>query len=206
LPAIDGERNTNTLVLVHRQQLLDHRWRGRAFLDIEADRVGVIRKEAADGFHRCCDRQSLVRREGCRRRGRYGQLVVDECHHLSAVSFEAVARAVKAKYARPVRNRNKEGWPSSIIFMQCGPIVTASMQKRPPRPFTGWWPKTAFRAERQARSPGDGSPTAFGRDTARNDMIFDDILSARSRSIPGRDHRAQGPPQAIAAAHQVART
>ena len=39
-----AERNTNTLVLVHRQQLLDQ-WvaRLRAFLDIEADRVGVIR-------------------------------------------------------------------------------------------------------------------------------------------------------------------
>ena len=39
-----AQRNTNTLVLVHRQQLLDQ-WvaRLRAFLDVDAARVGVIR-------------------------------------------------------------------------------------------------------------------------------------------------------------------
>ena len=30
--------------------------------------------------------------------GNYGHLVVDECHHLSAVSFEMVARRSKARY------------------------------------------------------------------------------------------------------------
>jgi superfamily II DNA or RNA helicase len=28
----------------------------------------------------------------------YGHLIIDECHHLSAVSFEAVARQAKARY------------------------------------------------------------------------------------------------------------
>jgi superfamily II DNA or RNA helicase len=28
----------------------------------------------------------------------YGHLIVDECHHLSAVSFELVARRSKARY------------------------------------------------------------------------------------------------------------
>ena len=69
-----AERNTNTLVLVHRQQLLDQ-WvaRLRAFLDIEADRVGVIRggQEAADGFHRCCDHPKPGQEgRGVRPRGR----------------------------------------------------------------------------------------------------------------------------------------
>lgn len=52
-----AERDTNTLVLVHRQQLLDQ-WvaRLRAFLDIDADRIGghSRRTEAADWFRRCC--------------------------------------------------------------------------------------------------------------------------------------------------------
>jgi superfamily II DNA or RNA helicase len=53
----------------------------------------------------------------------YGLVVVDECHHVSAVSFEQVLKAVKAKYvygltATPIR---KDGL-QPIIFMQCGPI------------------------------------------------------------------------------------
>ena len=53
----------------------------------------------------------------------YGYVIVDECHHLSAFTFENVLRKVKAKYitgltATPIR---KDGH-HPIIFMQCGPI------------------------------------------------------------------------------------
>jgi hypothetical protein len=53
----------------------------------------------------------------------YGHLVVDECHHLSAVSFETVARALKAKYVLGLSATvtRKDGH-HPIIFMQCGPI------------------------------------------------------------------------------------
>jgi superfamily II DNA or RNA helicase len=53
----------------------------------------------------------------------YGQVIVDECHHLSAFTFEQVMKQVKAKYvlgltATPER---KDGH-HPIIYMQCGPI------------------------------------------------------------------------------------
>jgi superfamily II DNA or RNA helicase len=53
----------------------------------------------------------------------YGHVIVDECHHLSAFSFEAILRRVKARYvlgltATPVRRDGQQ----PIIFMQCGPI------------------------------------------------------------------------------------
>src|SRR5262249_6044015 len=53
----------------------------------------------------------------------YGQVIIDECHHISAFSFEQVMRRVKARYvtgltATPTR---KDGH-QPIIFMQCGPI------------------------------------------------------------------------------------
>jgi superfamily II DNA or RNA helicase len=55
--------------------------------------------------------------------GNYGHVVVDECHHLSAFSFETVLRRVKARFvfgltATPIR---KDGH-HPIIFMQCGPV------------------------------------------------------------------------------------
>ena len=53
----------------------------------------------------------------------YGMIIVDECHHVAAVSFDEILKAAKAKYvygltATPIR---KDGH-HPIIFMQCGPI------------------------------------------------------------------------------------
>jgi superfamily II DNA or RNA helicase len=185
-----AERNTNTLVLVHRQQLLDQ-WvaRLRAFLDIEPDRIGVIRggRKRPTGVIDVATVQSLVRKgEVSDLVGDYGHLVVDECHHLSAVSFEAVARAAKAKYVLGLSATvtRKDGH-HPIIFMQCGPIryrVDARKQAAA-RPFSHRVvvKRTAFRAERQQSDALVAIQDLYGllhRDAARNDMIFDDILSA----------------------------
>ena len=53
----------------------------------------------------------------------YGHLIVDECHHLSAVSFELVARRTKARYVLGLSATvaRKDGH-HPIIFMQCGPV------------------------------------------------------------------------------------
>jgi len=53
----------------------------------------------------------------------YGLILVDECHHISAVNFSRILGAADSKYvygltATPVR---KDGH-HPIIFMQCGPI------------------------------------------------------------------------------------
>jgi superfamily II DNA or RNA helicase len=53
----------------------------------------------------------------------YGQVIVDECHHVGAVSFDAILKNVKARYAigltaTPIRRDGQQ----PIIFMQYGPI------------------------------------------------------------------------------------
>ena len=53
----------------------------------------------------------------------YGMVIVDECHHVSAVNFERILKYSNARYvygltATPIR---KDGH-QPIIFMQCGPI------------------------------------------------------------------------------------
>ncbi|WP_176059078.1 DEAD/DEAH box helicase family protein [Paraburkholderia sp. BCC1876] len=64
----------------------------------------------------------------------YGHVIVDECHHISAVSFEALLKRVKARYvlgltATPIRRDGQH----PIIFMQCGPIQhTASRAETAP--------------------------------------------------------------------------
>jgi superfamily II DNA or RNA helicase len=120
-------RKTNTLILVHRAQLLDQ-WRERlaAFLDLPIDQIGQI----SGGKSRPTENIDVALIQSLHRKGvtkdlvaEYGHIVVDECHHLSAVTFEQVMRQVKAKYvlgltATPVR---KDGH-HPIIYMQCGPI------------------------------------------------------------------------------------
>ena len=122
-----AQRAVNTLVLVHRRQLLDQ-WRERlsVFLGIDVKAIGVIAggKKSPTGSVDIVLLQSLSRKgEVPDFVGDYGHVVVDECHHLSAFSFETVLRRVKARYilgltATPIR---KDGH-HPIIFMQCGPI------------------------------------------------------------------------------------
>jgi len=122
-----AERGVNTLVLVHRKQLMDQ-WRERlaVFLDISIREIGAIGggKKAPTKNLDVAVIQSLGRTGKINEVvAEYGHVIVDECHHLSAFSFEQVLRKVKAKYvlgltATPTR---KDGH-HPIIFMQCGPV------------------------------------------------------------------------------------
>jgi hypothetical protein len=122
-----AERKVNTLVLVHRQQLLDQ-WRERLalFLNIPISEIGQIGggKSAPTGTIDIGMIQSLNRKGEVKDAvADYGHVIIDECHHLSAFTFEQVMRQVKAKYvvgltATPIR---KDGH-HPIIMMQCGPI------------------------------------------------------------------------------------
>ena len=122
-----AERGVNTLVLVHRQQLLEQ-WRARlsVFLDIPEKMIGQV----AGGIDKRTGLIDVALLQSLQRRGEvkdfvaeYGQVIADECHHLTAFSFEQVMKQVKAKFivgltATPAR---KDGH-HPIIFMQCGPI------------------------------------------------------------------------------------
>ena len=66
--------------------------------------------------------QSLVHRRTVNGYG-YGHVVVDECHQVSAVSFEAVVRRVKARYIPGFSATVTHGaGRHPIIFMQDGPV------------------------------------------------------------------------------------
>jgi superfamily II DNA or RNA helicase len=121
------KRKVNTLILVHRVQLIDH-WRAKigTFLDFDPQNIGVIGggKRKPTGLIDIATIQSL-----CKKGvvddivGNYGFVIVDECHHLSAVSFELVVRQCKAKYflGLSATLQRKDGH-HPIIFMQCGSV------------------------------------------------------------------------------------
>lgn len=98
------------------------------FLDIpEGNKPGMIGagKDKPTGLIDIAVLQSLVRRENLENLlDGYGQIIVDECHHISAFSFEAVLKKAKAKHiigltATPIRRDGHQ----PIIFMQSGPIL-----------------------------------------------------------------------------------
>lgn len=125
--AMIARREVNTLILVNRTDLLAQ-WRERllAFLDIGRDRIGAIGggKTKPSGQIDIAVMQSLSHKGEVKPLVEdYGQVIVDECHHISARSFEAIMKRVRARYAlglsaTPTRRDGQD----PIIFMQCGPL------------------------------------------------------------------------------------
>lgn len=181
-------RGANALVLVHRRQLLDQ-WRERlaTFLDLPIKTIGQIGggRRCPNGIIDVAIIQSLNRNQVVDDMvANYGHVIVDECHHLSAVSFEQVLRQVKARYvtgltATPQR---KDGH-HPIIVMQCGSIrhrVNAKEQAlaRPfkhiviPRPTNFRLPPSIEKPEMHTLY------AALAGNKARNDLICVDLLRA----------------------------
>ena len=185
---IIAQRKTNTLILVHRRQLLDQ-WIARleTFLDTSEIKLGFLGsgKRKLTGQVDVALMQSLVRRgevDDCV--ADYGQLIVDECHHISAVSFELVARRCKAKHvlgltATPYR---KDGH-HPIIFMQCGPIryKVDAKNEAAKRNFTHSYftRPTNFNLPLDLETPPIQTIyQKLAQDEARNELIFNDVLHA----------------------------
>jgi superfamily II DNA or RNA helicase/very-short-patch-repair endonuclease len=186
-----AQRGVNTLVLVHRRQLLDQ-WVERlsTFLDVPAKSIGRIGggRSRATGLLDVAIIQSLVKKGVVDDRvAEYGHLIVDECHHLSAHSFEQVARQAKARFVAGLSATvaRKDGH-HPIIFMQCGPVryrdnARAQAAARPFEHFVLVQP-TAFMS---SRSPDPDRRVEFQAiyqelvdDDSRNRRICDDIVAS----------------------------
>ncbi len=187
-----AKRKRNTLILVHRKQLLEQ-WMARlqTFLNLDQVHIGQIGggKRKPSGQIDVALIQSLVRKgevDDCV--ADYGQLIVDECHHLSAVSFEAVARQCKAKYvlgltATPIRKDGQQ----PIIFMQCGSVryhvdAKAQAKKRPfdhaviSRYTEFQLPMTI--TQQYDRPPIQTVYAELAKDEPRNQKILNDVMRA----------------------------
>lgn len=185
-----AQRGVSSLILVHRRQLLEQ-WVERlaTFLDIPTGEIGQIGggRKRATGKLDVAIIQSLVRKGVVADRvGDYGHLVVDECHHLSAHSFELVARRAKARFVTGLSATvvRKDGH-HPLIFMQCGPVRYRVEPKKEAlaRPFTHTVlvRPTAFQAlgrvEAEQRPQLPELYRELSGDEARNQMIRDDVVA-----------------------------
>lgn len=185
-------RGVNTLVLVNRQQL-QTQWVARlsAFLNIPEKEIGRL----GGGHRKLTGKLDVALLQSLGRKGQaddclaaYGHVVADECHALSAPTFERVIRRAKARYvtglsATPVR---KDGH-QPIITMQCGPIrhrVSArQLSRAEPFEHVVQVRPTAFRAslaaeEQDAMRAFQTVSDELVADEARNRLIAADALRA----------------------------
>ena len=202
--ALIAEKKVNTLILVHRLQLMEQ-WKERLsqFLMVhevlppQPKRRGRQKKREIIGLYRANrdTRSGIIDIAMLQSMGDadeikpwlrdYGMVIVDECHHVPAVSFEQVLKSVSAKYiygltATPKRQDGHH----PILHMYIGDIryhVDAKQQakNRPfahimiPR-FTGM----RFHLDDESKTPAIGQYyDQMTNDDLRNDLIIEDVLS-----------------------------
>ena len=206
--ALISERKTKTIILVHNRQLLDQ-WLDRlnhflTFEEEEATRYTASGREKVIGYvgqyggtkkwlSKLVDIvmiQSLFKLENSQSLlDKYEMMIVDECHHVSALMFEKVVAQFRGKYlygltATPERKNGHE----PIVFQRIGEILHTADKR-----------ETDFKRQLQLRF------TSFGHleiektkasnfiqlsdwiatDSVRNQMILKDILDqvAEGRNI-----------------------
>ncbi len=198
-----GMKKVNTLILVHRQQLLSQ-WRERLeqFLIIneslpEPPKKRGRKKEQslighmAAGKDRLSSIIDIAVMQSLNTKGdvkeavkNYGMIIVDECHHVPAVTFEQILKKATAKYiygltATPARPDGHH----PIIFFYCGPVrfsVDAKKQAEK-RPFDHYLiPRfTSFRSppgENEKQLTLQEIKTCLVSDEIRNQLIADDVV------------------------------
>lgn len=216
-----GERKVNTLILVQSSALLEQ-WRAslEQFLTIHEvlpeppkkrgrkkkrcliGQVGAG-KDTRGGIIDIAIMQSLF--EGEEKEVKsfvedYGMVIVDECHHVAAFTFEKVLKAAKAKYvyglsATPVR---KDGH-HPIIFMQCGPIryLVDAKSQADKRTFSHFIIPRFTRARAPAGSGIQELYAAIVKNENRNASLVEDavrlVREGRSPILltERKDHAAQ---------------
>lgn len=189
-----SERCVNTLILVHRKQLLDQ-WisRLKTFLEIPEDAIGQI----SGGKWTPTFKIDVATIQSLRKKGivndvvgQYGHLIIDECHIVPARSFEIVARQCKARYITGLSATvtRKDGH-HPIIFMNCGPVRYRVDDKKQAvqRPFHHkvFIRKTKFSLPTELLNKEilqiHEIYNAMIEDEERNQMIVTDVINAISR-------------------------
>jgi superfamily II DNA or RNA helicase len=183
-----AQRACSTLILVHRKPLLAQ-WVAQLamFLGIDENQIGRIGggKRKPNGRLDVAMIQSLVRKEKVEDLvAGYGQVIVDECHHVSAGSFERVLSEVKARYlvgltATPQRRDGRH----PITEMQLGPVRfrVDGKSHAARRPFDHKLivRETGFLVAGDHLHPGiQEIYRDLATDEARNNAVINDVIAA----------------------------
>ena len=176
-----AKRKTNTLILVHRKNIMEQ-WKKQLnyLLNIDKDKIGQIggNKNKPTGIIDVATFQSLDSENGVNNRIiNYGFVIVDECHHISAFSFEKILNCIKAKYvlgltATPYRSDGHQ----PIINFQCGKICYQFKQEKLLQ-CKVFVKETSFTYNFNKQFDINNLWKNIINDTGRNNLIIQDILN-----------------------------
>ncbi|ERS84096.1 DNA helicase [Marinobacter sp. EVN1] len=122
-----ANRKVNTLILTHSRQLLDQ-WKERLETFIDGAEVGVIGggKKKPTGQIDVATYQSLINKKDNTVSDlvrQYGQVIIDECHHISAPRYEMLLNEVCARYVFGLTaTPDRQDGHQKIMFMVAGPV------------------------------------------------------------------------------------
>ncbi|MBC8127716.1 MAG: DEAD/DEAH box helicase family protein [Gloeobacteraceae cyanobacterium ES-bin-144] len=121
--AIIAERKVSTLILVHRKPLMEQ-WRSRLqqFLGLEKNEIGTLGDQSKDLVIGMV--QTLAKSPHPETLfAPFTQVIIDECHHVPAASFESVMKACSARYFLGLTaTPNRKDGLQKILFLHCGPV------------------------------------------------------------------------------------
>lgn len=184
----ESHRARSTLILVHRTQLLEQ-WIAQLslFLNLKPKEIGQIGggKRKPNGNLDVAMIQSLVRKDEVKDIvATYGHVIVDECHHVPAVSFERIMREVKARFVAGLTAtpRRRDGH-HPILQLQLGPARFTIDAKK--QAATRAFDHKLIVRETDFRLPGDAAKlgiqeiySQLAQDERRNRLILDDVVQA----------------------------
>ena len=189
--ALIASRKTNTLILVQTHALLEQ-WKKsvKAFLDFAPGTI-ASGKDKSTGIVDIAIVKSLTENNSDRikpRTHKYGMVIIDECHHVSAFSTENLASSFCAKYvygltATPIRRDGHQ----KIIFYQCGKILfsTSSKQMNKMQNFDHYFiPRFSnfhFKPDSNTTDKNRSINSYYAelvKNEARNELIAEDVKNA----------------------------
>ena len=120
-----AERKVNTLIITERLQILKQ-WKERLSQFLNIDEIGQI----GGGKNNITNIIDVASIKTIWNKGKfndivknYGMIIIDECHHLAAFTYESAVNTVNAKYVYGVTaTPDRENGHTPIIKMQCGDI------------------------------------------------------------------------------------
>ena len=156
-----ARHRTPTLIIVDRAQLADQ-WRAQltALLGLAGRDIGQLgsgRKRRSRIVDIALFGSVARRAEDPDTFAGYGLVVIDECHHVPAPSFDAALRhAPVRRWLGLTATPRREDGLQAIMTMQCGPVrKTMTAQRRPTRPARHHPPDPQRpRPRRAGRLPG----------------------------------------------------
>lgn len=201
-----SERKVNTLILVHNREIMK-RWQEdlEKFLEINEElpafeankgrrkRKNIIGKlyaahNSMNGIVDIAMISSMGKEDNVNQCIKdYGMVIMDECHHAGAYTFENVLKEVNAKYVYGLTaTPNREDGHEQIVYMQFGPIryrLTAKA-RADTQSFSQWvFPRFTrlIKTTEEKWTINDVYKTII-TDEARNNLIVSDTLGCVKNS------------------------